>query len=93
MLASDTEYVFQTYGGGPMTADRLGRLITEALPGEWTTHTLRHRFATLAYQADRDIRAVQELLGHASPVTTSIYTKIPDNAMRTAASAAHLQLD
>lgn len=38
-----------------------------------TLHQLRHRFATVAYQADRDIRAVQELLGHASPTTTSIY--------------------
>lgn len=38
-----------------------------------TLHQLRHRFATVAYQANADIRAVQELLGHASPTTTAIY--------------------
>ena len=36
-------------------------------------HDLRHRFATQLYQATRDIRLVQELLGHASPSTTAVY--------------------
>jgi integrase/recombinase XerC len=39
-----------------------------------TLHTLRHRFGTQAYRGRRDLRAVQELMGHASPVTTAIYT-------------------
>lgn len=38
-----------------------------------TLHQLRHRFATAAYRADNDLRAVQDLLGHASPTTTSMY--------------------
>jgi integrase/recombinase XerC len=38
-----------------------------------TLHQLRHRFATKTYRACQDIRAVQELLGHQSPTTTSIY--------------------
>jgi integrase/recombinase XerC len=38
-----------------------------------TLHQLRHRFASTAYQACQDIRAVQDLLGHASPTTTAIY--------------------
>jgi len=36
-------------------------------------HQLRHRFGTRTYRACRDIRAVQELMGHKSPTTTSIY--------------------
>ena len=39
-----------------------------------TLHTARHRFATVAFRHCRDLRAVQDLLGHASPTTTSIYT-------------------
>lgn len=74
--------------GKPMTPAHLGALMTRVLPGGWTAHTLRHRFASRAYEASRDIRAVQELLGHVSPVTTAIYTKVPDGAMRQAASAA-----
>ncbi|WP_190242394.1 MULTISPECIES: tyrosine-type recombinase/integrase [Rhodococcus] len=91
ILAVRTVHVFPNpLGGGAMTPQHLGKLITSALPGNWTTHTLRHRFATMAYQADRDLRAVQELLGHTSPVTTAVYTKVADDAMRTAARAAAL---
>ena len=38
-----------------------------------TLHQLRHRFGTQAYHATRDLRAVQELLGHAHPSTTAGY--------------------
>ena len=77
-------------GRGPISPWRIARLISEALPGQWTTHTLRHRFATRAYEFNTDLRAVQELLGHASPVTTAIYTRVPTGAMRQAAQAAAL---
>jgi integrase len=96
ILAVRTKHVFPSpeRPGQPLTADYIGRLVTRALPGGWTAHTLRHRFATRAYQATKDIRAVQELMGHVSPTTTAIYTKADDNAMRTAAAAAAVpQLD
>ena len=38
-----------------------------------TLHQLRHRFATSAYAGSRDLRMVQELLGHAHPQTTAMY--------------------
>jgi integrase len=38
-----------------------------------TLHQLRHRFGTQAYRVGRDLRAVQELLGHAHPATTAGY--------------------
>ena len=75
---------------GPLTPAHVGKLIARTLPDHWTTHTLRHRFASAAYRADRDIRAVQELLGHASVATTQIYTALPDDARRRAATAASL---
>lgn len=84
-----TRYVFPAATGGHLTPRWLGRLVTDALGGApWTTHTLRHRFATLAYQASTDLRAVQELLGHSSPVTTAAYTAVGDDSMRRAAAAA-----
>lgn len=38
-----------------------------------TAHQLRHRFGTRAYRASRDLRLVQELMGHGSPVVTAGY--------------------
>lgn len=52
---------------------RVGELINEALPGTWSAHTLRHRFATEAYRSCRDLLLVQTLMGHSKPETTAIY--------------------
>ncbi|WP_205634941.1 tyrosine-type recombinase/integrase [Mycolicibacterium elephantis] len=88
ILDSPHHHVVATANVGPMTPRHLGRLVAAALPAGWTAHTLRHRFATTAYRATGDLRAVQELLGHARPTTTATYTAVDDSAMRRAAQAA-----
>lgn len=65
----------------------VGDALAGLLGDGWTAHSLRHRFASRAYAATRDLRAVQELLGHSSPQTTARYTAVPDNAMREAVLA------
>ncbi len=75
-------------GSGPLTAAHVGVLVSRLLPEGWTCHTLRHRCATKAYASNRDLRAVQELLGHAKPETTAIYTQVPSGAVRAAVMAA-----
>lgn len=81
-------WLFPSPAGGHLTPHHLGKLISRCLPGEWTTHTLRHRCGTVAYAATRDLRAVQELLGHQKPETTALYTKVPDETVRAAMLAA-----
>lgn len=47
-------------------------------------HRLRRTFGTRAYEATKDLRAVQELLGHTSPATTQIYVDVNESAMELA---------
>ncbi|AUN43244.1 hypothetical protein ASU32_22750 [Tsukamurella tyrosinosolvens] len=88
-IASAGGWLFPGREDGHLCANRVGALVSQALPGGWTAHTLRHRFASVAYRAERDLRAVQELLGHSSIATTELYTAVPDTARRRAASATH----
>ncbi len=90
ILACGAGWTFPGQIDGHLSPAHVGKLVSRALPAGWTCHTLRHRFASAAYRADRDIRAVQELLGHASVATTQIYTAVPDGAKRRAAVAATL---
>lgn len=88
LLARPDGWVFQSSHGGHLTPHHLGKLVRRHLPDDLTTHTLRHRCASIAYAATRDIRAVQELLGHASIETTQLYTATPDDSVRRAMLAA-----
>lgn len=81
-------YVFPGKIDGHLSPDRVGHILSKLLGPGWTGHTLRHRFATLGYAEERDLLAVQQLLGHSKPETTARYTQVDEQSLTRAVMAA-----
>lgn len=76
-------YYFPGRFGGAMHPQSVNKIITRRTG--WNPHSLRHAGATAAYRATRDLRAVQELLGHSSLATTERYLHVGLEEIRAAA--------
>lgn len=73
--------------GRHVSPDYVADRLEKVLPSPHTAHSLRHRFATMAYRGSHDLRAVQLLLGHSDPSTTSRYTLIEQDELQAAVLA------
>jgi len=61
----------------------------KGIPGDLHPHTLRHSFASHVLESSGDLRAVQELLGHADISTTQVYTHLDFQHLARVYDAAH----
>jgi integrase/recombinase XerC len=86
--------VFRNPRGGRLTARSVarnlrGHVLRAGIRTRTTPHTLRHTFATHMLGAGADLRAIQELLGHASLSTTQRYTHVDLRHLMEAYDRAH----
>jgi len=80
--------------GGPLSPRIIQYTVARArgalgLPESATPHALRHSFATHLLARQGELRAIQELLGHASLSTTQLYTQVDAARLMSAYAAAH----
>jgi integrase/recombinase XerC len=65
------------------------RAVSAGMPAHVHPHMLRHSFASHLLQSSGDLRAVQELLGHAHITTTQVYTQLDHQHLARIYDAAH----
>ncbi len=89
-----TDPLFRAVRGGPLAPRAIQKVMESArlqlgLPASATPHALRHSFATHLLAAGGDLRAIQELLGHASLSTTQAYTAVDTGRLMEIYEASH----
>ena len=87
-------HVFVNQRGGGLTRQGLYKIVQRhakevGLGDKMSPHTLRHTFATHLLAGGCDLRAVQEMLGHADISTTQVYTHLSAERLRDAYHSAH----
>lgn len=90
--------LFRGARGGPLSPRTVQKAVEQArsglgLPATTTPHAMRHSFATHLLSAGGDLRAIQELLGHASLSTTQAYTAVDTARLMEVYERSHPKAD
>jgi integrase/recombinase XerD len=92
--ASVEPHLFVNFRGGTLTRQGLYKIVqrharSAGLADRMSPHTLRHTFATHLLAGGCDLRAVQEMLGHADVATTQLYTHLSSERLKDVYFSAH----
>jgi len=93
-ISLKTEALFQNKFKEALTTRSIQRILKKYLNfsginSKYSTHTLRHTFATHLLEGGADIKVIQQLLGHSSPETTKIYTHVSSSTLKNVYNNSH----
>ena len=93
-ISIKTEALFQNKFKEALSTRSIQRILKKYLNfsginSKYSTHTLRHTFATHLLEGGADIKVIQQLMGHSSPETTKIYTHVSSSTLKNAYNNSH----
>jgi integrase/recombinase XerD len=94
IVKGNEDYIFLNQRGTKLSRIAIFNLIKKLATAAGITknispHTLRHSFATHLLEGGADLRAIQDMLGHASITTTEIYTHLDQEYLKTVINQFH----
>lgn len=94
VIEPDGHWLFISEQGGPFSRNHLtdivrGYIRSSGIDKKGSCHLFRHTMATQMLEAGADVRFIQELLGHSSLNTTTLYTQVSIRQLKTIHSAFH----
>ena len=93
-ISIKTEALFQNKFNEALSTRSIQRILKKYLNfsginSKYSTHTLRHTFATHLLEGGADIKVIQQLMGHSSPETTKIYTHVSSSTLKNVYNNSH----
>ena len=93
-ISLKTEALFQNKFKEAISTRSIQRILKKYLNfsginSKYSTHTLRHTFATHLLEGGADIKVIQQLMGHSSPETTKIYTHVSSSTLKNVYNNSH----